>query len=161
MVALIAVALIVALTQQAAQCAAPERHQFDFWIGNWRVVDASGKFQGTNRVTSEYGGCLVQEHWVGANGGSGSSFNSYMPGRRRWQQTWVDSHGLTLRLIGGMHNGSMVLSGDRVDKQGHRVIDRIAWTPLTGGRVRQHWQESADGGARWQDVFDGYYVPAK
>jgi len=144
----------------ASPCAAPQRHQFDFWLGNWRVVDASGAFQGTNNVTSEFDGCVVQEHWKGVEGGRGSSFNTYLPGRKLWQQTWVDAHGLTLLLLGGMQGSSMVLSGSRVAKNAS-VIDRITWTPLPDGRVRQHWQEKSNDGKGWQEIFDGYYSKAR
>lgn len=144
----------------AGPCAAPERHQFDFWIGNWRVTDASGAFQGTNDVTAEFGGCVVQEHWKGSDGSRGSSFNTYLPGRKQWQQTWVDSNGLTLQLYGGLQDGSMVLSGTRVTKAG-TVVDRIAWTTLPDGRVRQHWQESNAGAQVWKEIFDGYYSRVK
>jgi hypothetical protein len=143
-----------------ARCAAPERRQFDFWIGNWRVADATGAFQGTNDVTGEFDGCVVQEHWRGSDGSRGSSFNTYVPGRKQWQQTWVDSNGLTLQLYGGLRDGSMVLSGARATKSG-TVIDRIVWTALPDGRVRQHWQESAAAGRPWKEIFDGYYSKAK
>jgi hypothetical protein len=139
-----------------APCSSLERHQFDFWLGNWRVVDASGAFQGTNDVTSEFAGCALQEHWKGVEGDRGSSFNSYLPGRKEWQQTWVDGHGLTLQLYGGRKGVSMVLSGTRLTKTGP-VIDRITWTPLPDGRVRQHWQESKRGASGWHEIFDGYY----
>ncbi len=141
-------------------CAAPERRQFDFWLGNWRVVDAAGAFQGTNDVTGEFGSCVIQEHWRGSDGSRGSSFNTYVPGAKRWQQTWVDSHGLTLQLYGGMHDGSMVLSGPRTTRAGI-VIDRIVWTPLSDGRVRQHWQEAGASEKRWREIFDGYYSRVK
>jgi hypothetical protein len=137
-------------------CASPERRQFDFWLGSWRVTDASGAFQGTNDVTSIFGGCALQEHWKGNGGETGSSFNSYLPGRKQWHQTWVDDHGITLILFGGLQGSSMVLSGTRVTKGG-TVIDRITWTPLPDGRVRQHWQVSDPSGNVWKDVFDGYY----
>lgn len=152
----LSILLLAAAGPPPNPCASPQRHQFDFWVGNWRVVDASGAFQGTNDVTSEYRGCVVQEHWKGAGGGSGSSFNTYLPGKKQWQQTWVDASGLTLQLYGGLQGTSMVLQGTRVGKSG-AVIDRITWTPLPDGRVRQHWQESDASGKRWQEIFDGYY----
>jgi hypothetical protein len=147
--------LLIAATPAPNPCASAERHQFDFWLGNWRVVDASGAFQGTNDVTSEFNGCAVQEHWTGSDGSRGSSFNTYIPGRKQWQQTWVDAQGLTLQLYGGLRGSSMVLTGTRITRDGP-VTDRIAWTPLPGGRVRQHWQES-DSRGTWKEIFDGYY----
>ena len=35
------------------------------------------------------------------------------------------------------------------------VIDRITWTPMQDGRVRQHWQASSDDGETWAYVYDG------
>ncbi len=146
---------------QTSPCSATERRQFDFWLGSWRVADASGKAQGTNEVTSEYGGCALQEHWKGVDGSEGSSFNSYIPGRKQWHQTWVDNGGTTLLLFGGLNGESMVMSGARVNPRTHAtVLDRITWTPMKDGRVRQHWQQSPDSGKHWTDIFDGYYTKA-
>lgn len=144
-------------THVSRSCTAPERRQFDFWIGNWTVREANGKLAGTNLVTREFDGCALQEHWKGVDADRGSSFNSYLPGARLWQQTWVDNQGLTLRLTGTLVGASMVLRGSRIDAHGRTVLDRIIWTPLHGDRVRQHWQESSDGGKHYTEVFDGYY----
>lgn len=138
-------------------CTSPERRQFDFWVGDWIVRDANGKLAGTNLVTREFGGCALQEHWKGVGTGRGSSFNSYLPGAKLWQQTWVDNQGLTLHLTGTLRGDSMVLRGTRIDARGRTVVDRIIWTPLRGGRVRQHWQESTDNGKHYTEIFDGYY----
>ena len=51
----------------------------------------------------------------------------------------------------------MQLSGDGKSPQGNDIINRITWTPLEDGRVRQRWQASGDGGETWTEVFDGYY----
>src|ERR1700738_2597666 len=78
----------------ARPCATPLNRQFDFWIGRWRVTDAATKkFDGTNDVTRELGGCVLQEHWKGAEGSAGTSFNLYDASRKRWHQTWVDGAG--------------------------------------------------------------------
>src|SRR5215470_6278065 len=60
-------------------CIAPEYHQFDFWVGNWDVKVPGGTVVGTNRITREYGGCVLQEHWEarGPQHQTGSSFNTY------------------------------------------------------------------------------------
>src|SRR5689334_4174783 len=82
----------------ATPCTAPEYRQFDFWLGDWDVTNPAGKAAGHNRVTSEYGGCVLQEHWTGAGGSVGSSFNIYDPVRKVWHQTWVDNGGTLLEL---------------------------------------------------------------
>jgi hypothetical protein len=144
-------------------CATRQDRQFDFWLGKWNVTDnATGKPDGTNDVTSELKGCVLQEHWIGAgpNGPRGTSFNHYDPARKLWHQTWVDDGGGILYLDGGLKNGSMVLSGARIGRAGKRVIDRITFTPRPDGSVRQWWQVSRDGGKTWTTSFDGIYRKA-
>jgi len=60
-------------------CAAPEYRQFDFWIGDWNVYGPDGSLAGTNDVTRELDGCVLQEHWVAAGPPPqrGSSFNTW------------------------------------------------------------------------------------
>ena len=139
-------------------CTSPQDRQFDFWAGRWNVTDnATGKPAGTNDVTHEYGGCVLQEHWVGSGGDKGSSFNHYDKARKLWHQTWVDNAGGILSLDGGLKNGAMVLAGTRLGRNGKPVTDRITFTPRPDGSVRQWWQASRDGGATWTTVFDGIY----
>jgi hypothetical protein len=139
-------------------CSAPQDRQFDFWLGKWNVADAAGKPQGTNEITRELRGCVLQEHWNGAGGGHGTSFNHYDAARKVWHQTWVDDGGGILLLDGGWRDGSMVLSGARPGREpGVAVTDRITFTPRSDGTVRQLWQATRDGGASWTTVFDGIY----
>jgi hypothetical protein len=141
-------------------CMGPEFRQFDFWLGEWEVRDATGKLQGTNRIVSAHKGCALEEHWTGAGGFSGTSLNLYDAGRKQWHQTWVDSTGALLQLDGGLVDGRMVLSGatPSANSADGRALQRIAWTPLPDGRVRQLWESSADGGKTWTVTFDGYYT---
>ncbi len=139
-------------------CSADEYRQFDFWLGHWTSYTKDGKKQGTNRLGKVMGECAIQENWVGSTGQfKGTSLNFYDPVKKQWHQTWVDNSGGTLRMDGGLVDGSMQLSGERKNRKGESVIDRITWTPLEDGRVRQHWETSSDKGATWADVFDGYY----
>ncbi len=131
--------------------------QFDFWIGNWRVVDPDGVFQGTNRIEKTQGGCLLVENWTGAGGTTGTSMNYYDLHANEWVQVWV-SPGLQLEIRGGMEGESMVLTGYVYYIQnGDRRPFRGTWTPMAGGVVRQHFEESTDGGQTWTTWFDGRY----
>lgn len=150
-------ALLPALAQAA--CADLASRQFDFWIGDWNVSSADGQLLGRNRVEKLYEGCVLQEHWTGVKGGTGSSFNVYDSARKVWHQTWVDSTGSLLVLEGGLKEGSMVLSGEQVQQDGKKLLNRITWTPKDG-TVRQHWESSSDGGKTWTTVFDGLYHKA-
>ena len=144
----------------AAKCAYPEARQFDFWIGHWDVHSADGSFAGTNRIEPILGGCVLQENWNGAGGMSGTSLNAFDPATRRWHQTWMDDSGTLLLLDGVFADGKMVLSGDTPSKRmpGTTVRNRITWSPLPGGKVRQLWEASTDGGGAWTVVFDGTYT---
>ena len=142
-------------------CAAPEYRQFDFWLGEWSVTDPGGKAAGVNRITRILGGCALREEWTGAGGLTGTSLNMYDSPRRRWHQTWVDDKGNVLLLEGAFHGGRMVLEGDAPAESGTLVRQRITWSPLAGGRVRQLWESSTDSGKTWKTEFDGTYAKKK
>jgi hypothetical protein len=144
-----------------APCTAPEYRQFDFWVGNWDVRDPGGTVVGTNRITREYDGCVVQEHWEakGPIKQTGSSFNTYSVPGRHWHQTWVDSTGGFLLLDGGLVDGSMVLAGEMPARVGTGMMrHKITFTPHPDGTVRQYWEVSRDAGKTWTAHFDGLYV---
>jgi hypothetical protein len=44
-------------------CAAAEHRQFDFWLGDWEVRDATGKLVGHNGIEAAHNGCALIEHW--------------------------------------------------------------------------------------------------
>ena len=138
----------------------PEQRQFDFWVGDWEVLDAKGQRLGHNRVVALLGGTVLQEHWEGSKGGSGTSLNAYLPALRVWRQHWIDGRGGALDLEGGLEGASMVLKSVQEGPKG-RMLERITWTPLADGRVRQLWEQSLDSGVTWTVSFDGYYRRAK
>jgi hypothetical protein len=105
-----------------------------------------------------YGNCVIREDYKGGPGYTGGSFNIYDASRDRWHQTWVDNGGLLLELDGGFRDGKMVLEGETLDSTGAAQKQRITWEPLQGGKVRQHWQQSTDGGSSWTTLFDGTYT---
>ncbi len=138
----------------------PESRQFDFWIGEWAVTTPDGKPAGTNRIEAIAGGAGLLENWADADGSSGKSLNAYNAAKKQWQQTWVGSNGGILELSGTLVNGHMVLTGEHAAR-GRRVMERITWTPNPDGTVRQHWEQSTDGGNTWQTAFDGHYRKKK
>jgi hypothetical protein len=159
-----AIVAVLAVAARAAEppppaCATPAHRAFDFWLGTWDVDDASGKPAGRNRITRVHGGCALMEQWEGRGGLTGTSLNALDAASGRWHQTWVDSAGNLLRFDGGPVGGGMRLEGEAADDERPqaRVRHRIEWTPQADGRVRQHWQQSKDGGATWLTVFDGWY----
>jgi hypothetical protein len=114
---LLLLAALSPVTHAAAPCASPEHRQFDFWIGEWQVKKPDGGFAGINRIESQYGGCVVHEHYVTGHGYSGESLNLYDATRKVWHQTWVDNTGLLLTLEGRFDGKSMVLEGQAVARR--------------------------------------------
>jgi hypothetical protein len=138
------------------RCASPDHRAFDFWLGAWAVATPAGKPAGSNTITAILGGCALLEQWEGAGGSRGTSLNAWDEAAGRWRQTWVDSAGGVLLLEGGIEGGAMVLSGVTPDGD-QAVHERITWSRLADGAVKQHWQQSRDGGATWTDAFVGIY----
>ena len=110
---------------QPAPCAGPEFRQFDFWLGAWNVHTPDGKLAGTNRIESQYGGCVVHEHYLTGGGYSGESLNIYDASRKVWHQSWVDSSGTLLLLEGKLMGRSMVLEGKTQASDGKVTRQRI------------------------------------
>ena len=71
------------------------RRQFDFWLGDWDVRDATGKLVGRNRITRVQGGCALEEQWSGNGGVTGSSLNAYDAERNRWPFSFSSSRSST------------------------------------------------------------------
>jgi ketosteroid isomerase-like protein len=143
---------------QPKPCAArPEYRQFDFWIGEWDV-QAGGQQAGTSSVQLILDQCVIFENWTGVRGGMGKSFNIYNAAAGKWQQTWVDSMGNVSELYGEFKDGAMRLVGEKPDPKGGKIITKLSFIPLEGGRVRQLWESSQDGGKTWYAMFDGLYT---
>ena len=139
--------------QKAPGCPAAESHQFDFWIGDWNVTLPDGTAAGHNRIEAILDGCALAEHWQGAKGLRGASYNAYDAPAKLWRQFWVDAQGNVLGLDGRFADGRMVLQSTSRGKH----VDRITWTPNADGSVRQLWETSEDSGATWVSAFDGLY----
>lgn len=155
-IAITASPLLQAQTPSAAP--PPESHQFDFWLGEWRVLRPDGQLAGTSRIESIAGGFGLLENWTGAGGGSGKSLNAWNAATHQWQQFWIGNDGSVLELAGGLDpQGRMVLTAKHGSSRGAPVTERITWTPNPDGTVRQHWEQSTDGGKTWQTAFDGRY----
>jgi hypothetical protein len=122
------------------------------------VTRPDGKLAGHNRIELMLGGCVLYESWTGAGGKSrGHSFNIFARDGQ-WHQTWVDNGGLLLQLHGGLEDGRMVMSEERMQPGGSSRLDEISWERLPSGQVRQHWRRSTDHGKTWSDVFVGIYT---
>lgn len=141
---------------QPPACVAPEFRQFDFWLGKWKVTDPQGNQVGTSEISRVSEGCAIREQWTSASGKGGMSINYYDADDLQWHQDWVGGDGTILHLRGGLKAGAMVLSGESKGSKG-TVINRITWTQLPDGKVKQQWETSIDTGTNWKVAFVGTY----
>ena len=139
----------------------PEYRQFDFWVGEWEVMNPKGQLAGTNSVQLILGDCVIFENWTSARGGQGKSFNVYNAAKGKWQQTWVDNSGNVLELDGELKEGEMRFTGESLGANGAKTMERLTFTKISADRLRQFWQQSNDGGKTWTVAFDGTYVRKK
>lgn len=144
----------------ARSCTGDAHRQFDFWLGEWTVIDAEGRPAGTSVIQATLDGCAITEAFQ-SGPMRGTSVNFYDAARTRWHQTWIDNLGRALYLEGGLANGVMLLEGDRQGSDGRVSRQRIGWSRLPDGHVRQLWESSNDSGRTWATVFDGRYIPRR
>jgi hypothetical protein len=142
----------------APACQAAEFRQFDFWLGKWNVTGPKGNQVGTSEISRQAEGCAVREQWTSASGQGGMSVNYYDESDRQWHQDWVGGDGTILHLHGGMRDGAMVLTNESKTGRAGARVDRISYTPLPGGKVKQEWSFSTDHGQTWQTSFIGIYA---
>lgn len=139
-------------------CADAAHRQFDFWLGEWNVYGTNDAFFGTNVVTSELDGCLVQEHWISGAGFRGRSLNTFDAETGMWHQDWASqvpfpfASTARLRTSGGIEDGTMVLDDVRQTVFGP-FADAWTWTPDGSGNVIQTGDTDTP-----FDVLDGSFT---
>lgn len=155
LVVLPALATATKAAPPAGACADPRYHEFDFWIGDWEVVDAvaPGKPVAAVRVTAVLEGCALKEEYRDSKGLRGLSLSSFVAARGVWQQTWLTNRGELLVLEGGVRGAALVLEGNDVTPDGKPRRTRGTWQPVAEG-VRETAVRSTDGGVTWQPWFD-------
>jgi len=134
----------------------PERHRFDFWIGEWDVTTQGGSPVGSSVIQSVSRGCALLENWTSRNGGQGKSLNAYNPRIHQWQQFWIGGDGGVTEYRGSKVDGpSLVFLVN--DSTGSAPAARLTFTPIDSATVRQHSETTADGGKSWVTQYDFYY----
>lgn len=148
-----------AQAQQPA-CSSPQYRQFDFWLGDWDVVDAATHERVARaRVRSILGNCVVLEEYRGSTGIVGRSFSIYDVTRDVWHQTWVTDRGRLLAIEGHFRGGVMEMEGsDRAAAGAPERWVRGRWQALGHG-VRESAVRSIDAGKSWQPWFDLTFRP--
>ncbi len=132
-----------------------KEHQFDFWIGEWNVYKyGTDSIVGVSTIKPILDYKTIEENYQSLRYRyKGKSFNFYNPKTNEWEQFWVDNSGERLYLSGEYQENKMILS----DCKNEATYNRIIWTDLKDGSVRQEWEQSENGGDTWKKIFDGHY----
>ena len=151
----------------AGPCDDAAHHQFDFWLGEWLVFDATtSKLVAFDRIESQLNGCAIVQHltWLTDQFRrpelgyrvSGMSVNVEHDGH--WTTLWVDNtYGGGLLVEGGMQeDGSIVLTTPT--PRGGKYT-RGVWKRNPDGTVRNVGYLSDDGKTNWKQYFDFLYRP--
>ncbi len=139
----------------------PEAHQFDFWLGDWDVYQTANLSikTGFNRITRQAGGCIILESWESVGPHRGMSLNYFDPVTKTWKQKWAgSSQDITEFYEGKFENNAMQFKWDVRNPNGSVFPGRLTFTNLEPGKVRQHSEQSPDGGKTWQTVYDFTYI---
>ncbi len=91
-------------------------------------------------------------------GPTGKSLNAYNPQTHQWQQYWVGQGGLVTEYRESEWNGKSLSFIARPPASADSVPAlRLTFTPLDDGSVRQHGEQSIDGGKTWTTAYDFFY----
>lgn len=146
------------MAQNPCACCTENHKSFDFWMGDWMVFDTSGNKIGENKIGKIEGNCVLNEHWIGGKGNTGSSYNYYDASDSTWNQLWVDNKGGNLVLKGKAFNNKMILKSKfQKGPNDDMYCNRITWTLNTDGSVTQRWDITNENDELLSVAFIGIY----
>jgi hypothetical protein len=126
----------------------------DFWLGEWDLTwGESGR--GTNRIERTVGGRVIQETFEGH--GPRGTLHGFSVSIREgadgpWRQTWVDSTGGYLDLVGVEVDGRISFEISTLEDD-VAVTRRMVWLDVQPDAFRWEWQETKDAGASWTPIW--------
>ncbi len=123
--------------------------RFDFILGKWHLVAASGRRVGTFDVASDNNGYTLLGRLVNNANSTNITIISYFePGLGSWKQVWVDDSGTVTQLqqVEGEED-TLVLEGGSVTSEGKHRRTRVVYTEDDEGAVSQQMFTSPDGHA--------------
>jgi hypothetical protein len=152
-----------AATTPANPCAAPQRQQLEFWVGEWDLTwpgDKPGELErGTNSIHRLLDSCVVQENFSRGNVMHlrGTSLSIFDTRAGKGKHTWVDNEGGYLDFVGEFKDGQMILARDAVRPDGTNLIQRMVFKKISANEFDWNWEASKDGGKTWEVVWPIHY----
>jgi hypothetical protein len=144
----------------AKPCSAQEYRQLDFWVGEWRVFEASDNSPvGSSKIEIVMDSCGIKESFDAPSGGNagadyiGTSFSSYDRKDGKWHQMYIDNTGSVGLYTGGLDGADMAMTCPAKGGATQKMIYRRQ----ADGSVRQIGTLSTDGGKTWQAGYDYVY----
>lgn len=145
-------------------CDFPEARQFDFWIGEWDVLNRYRSDRGgfveagraTNKVFAILDGCAVVELWdgyLGRNHFHGFSVRAYDREKDAWVLVlnWpAPNRPLFSTLHGAFRHGRGEFFKEDADSAGNPIITRFTFSDITPASLRWNDGISRDGGKTWE-----------
>jgi len=148
----------ISMAQTDCPCCTDFHKQFDFWVGEWVVYDTVGMKLGENSIVKLEDNCILNEHWRGAKGSTGSSYNYFDLADSTWNQVWIDKQGGNLVLKGKAEGNKMILQSKLI--KGQKVDwdrNRITWSNNDNGSVTQFWEILDKNNNQLAVAFKGIY----
>lgn len=144
------------------KCQSAPYKQFNFWVGEWEVLDTNSNVIGHNSILKKENNCLIHENWKSTKGFTGESFNYFDSSDSTWNQLWIGQQGNILKLKGKYNDNlkSMVLSDKHSNPNGN-IINEITWTKTEKGNVIQTWKTFNTLEKKEQIIFKGIYQRVK
>lgn len=149
---------IIAQANQPA-CQSEQYRAFDYWVGEWNVLDTAGTKIAESSIESVAAGCAVRETWRPNSGPEGVSISWYEPRDSLWHQQWVGGSGWIAWFDGGLEDGAMTLTTKSNSSNPAAPRSKMVYTQPRAGVVRQTLYTSTDDGASWAVNFVGDYTP--
>jgi len=145
-------------------CQSTRYHEFDFWLGDWRVFDAaSGELVGFDRIEKTMRGCAVQQNLSFLTDlFRNPKFNYRVTGSSisvvdndQWDMLWFDNYGGVVLVNGGLQSdGSMAFT--TVKPSAGRYL-RATWTKRSDGSVTNTGYRKQKSTDAWEKYFELVY----
>lgn len=153
-------------------CDSPQAHQFDFWLGRWKIdqkiLSADGSWlelPARTSVSSALEGCALVEHWKGKvkffwegmktiEPMEGLSVRAYDPQSGKWRIHWMSSRTprFGTAFEGGFQNGAGKFFSTRQGPRG-KQLSRITFSNITRNSVHWDLAVSSDDGKTWKTIW--------
>ncbi len=164
LILLVSISLFMLKSFAQKPCSQPEYRQFDFWLGEWEAFAVNGKKAGESRISLLLDSCSILEEWTSESvvkglRFAGKSFNMYNAAKKRWQQYWIDNTGTSTEYFNGRYEpGKMIMETENTRiNDSTWLIQKMTFYNLGPDKVRQHGENSNDGGKSWKTSFDLEY----